>query len=611
MPFDALLAVLLLAVGQWQIFFPDQHRVIANPLLSAVIWGVTASALAWRRRFPWQTFTVVILGLTLEALPGPDSGTLAGYVALCVVLYTVARAEVCVERTVAATAIAVLALLFHYARDPLASNAVESIQATYVILLACPVVALLIAGRATRATALESELAVGQQRQEEAARLAATAERARISRELHDVIAHSVSVTIVQSMAAQSAIGDGHLADAQRRLGSIEEAARSALADMRRLVAIDATEASVASEAQPRMATLDGLVQRLRDSGAQVQIEKQGPWTDVPLGADLALFRITQEALTNAVNHAPGAAIWIRLTDQDGFVASDVTNGPGTGYRPGRRARRRAGTARHARASPPLWRDPAGRTRAGRRISGTRGVANRRSQRMITVLLADDQALVREGFRALIDRETDMNVLAEADNGDQAVQLSRQHRPDVVLMDIRMPGTDGLQATARILAENATAPRVLILTTFDQDDYLYQALRAGASGFLLKDVRQAQLINAIRTVHADEALFAPVITRRLIEHFCRRPAPITIGQSSALSTLTPRELDILTSMARGLSNAELAQRLFLSESTIKTHVGRVLHKIQARDRVQAVVFAYETGLVEPGSPGANEFAAST
>jgi signal transduction histidine kinase len=247
------------------------------------------------------------------------------------VLYTVARAEVGVERTVAATAIAVLALLFHYARDPEASNAVESIQATYVILLACPVVALLIAGRARRATALESELAVGQQRQAEAARLAATAERARISRELHDVIAHSVSVTIVQSMAAQSAIGDGQLADAQRRLGSIEDAARSALADMRRLVAIDATDASVASEEQPRMATLDGLVQRLRDSGAQVQIEKQGPWTDVPLGADLALFRITQEALTNAVNHAPGAAIWIRLTDQDGFVASDVSNGPATG----------------------------------------------------------------------------------------------------------------------------------------------------------------------------------------------------------------------------------------------------------------------------------------
>jgi DNA-binding NarL/FixJ family response regulator len=230
---------------------------------------------------------------------------------------------------------------------------------------------------------------------------------------------------------------------------------------------------------------------------------------------------------------------------------------------------------------------------------------------MITVLLADDQALVREGFRALIDRELDMSVLAEAENGDQAVQLARQHRPDVVLMDIRMPGTDGLQATTQLLAENATQLKVLILTTFDQDDYLYQALRAGASGFLLKDVRQAQLINAIRTVHAGEALLAPVITRRLIEHFCRRPAPIAMGQSSTLRMLTPRELDILTYMARGLSNAELAERLFLSESTIKTHVGRVLHKIQARDRVQAVVFAYEAGLVEPGCPESDEPAAST
>jgi signal transduction histidine kinase len=335
LPFDVLLAVLLLGVGQWQIHSPDSHRVIPHPGLSAVIWVVTASALVWRRRFRWQAFTIVVVGVTVEALPAPDSGTLAGFVALCVVLYTVVRAESRIEKTVVATAIAVLALLFHYARDPRASNAVESIQATYVVLLACPVVARLIAGRAARTELLESELAIQHERQAEAAQAAVTAERARIARELHDVIAHSVSVTIVQSMAAQTAIIDGHLADARRRLGSIEEAARNALADMRRLVTIDDTDPPTTLEAQPRMATLHQLVQRLTDSGTEVHLDQQGPWTDVPLGTDLALFRITQEAVTNAINHAPGAAIHIRVVDRDGFVATDITNGTATRPDPG------------------------------------------------------------------------------------------------------------------------------------------------------------------------------------------------------------------------------------------------------------------------------------
>ena len=218
---------------------------------------------------------------------------------------------------------------------------------------------------------------------------------------------------------------------------------------------------------------------------------------------------------------------------------------------------------------------------------------------MITVLLADDQSLVREGFRALIDREPDMTVIAEAADGAQAVQLAREHHPDVVLMDIRMPGTDGIDATGRILTDYTTSSKVLILTTFDQDDYLYQALRAGASGFLLKDVRQAQLITAIRTVHAGDALLAPAITQRLIERFCQRPAPATADGPATRDALTPRETDILKLVAGGLSNAEIAHRLLLSESTIKTHIGRILHKIPARDRVQAVIFAYETGLIEP------------
>ena len=220
---------------------------------------------------------------------------------------------------------------------------------------------------------------------------------------------------------------------------------------------------------------------------------------------------------------------------------------------------------------------------------------------MIRVLLADDQALVREGFRALIDREPDMSVVGEAGDGAEAVHLARQLQPDVVLMDIRMPGIDGITATRRLLGADDSGVRVLILTTFDQDDYVFESLRAGASGFLLKDVRQGQLIDAIRTVAAGEALLAPSVTRRLIENFCRRPPPDVAVLSEPLDRLTPRELDVLRAMARGLSNSEIGTELYLSESTVKTHVGRVLTKLGARDRVQAVVFAYEAGLMPPAS----------
>jgi DNA-binding NarL/FixJ family response regulator len=222
---------------------------------------------------------------------------------------------------------------------------------------------------------------------------------------------------------------------------------------------------------------------------------------------------------------------------------------------------------------------------------------------MIRVLLADDQALVREGFRALIDREPDMEVVGEAADGGEVVRIAQSLTPDVVLMDIRMPGVDGLEATRELIADTGDLPRVLILTTFGEDDYVYEALRSGASGFLLKDVRQAQLTAAIRTVAEGDTLLAPAITRRLIEHFCRRPSPRTRAASGTLDALTSRELETFRLIARGFSNAEIGDRLFLSESTAKTHVGRVLSKLGARDRIQAVVLAYEWGVIEPGLGG--------
>jgi DNA-binding NarL/FixJ family response regulator len=216
----------------------------------------------------------------------------------------------------------------------------------------------------------------------------------------------------------------------------------------------------------------------------------------------------------------------------------------------------------------------------------------------IRVLIADDQALVRDGFGMILDAQEDIEVVAEAEDGARAVDLARELRPDVVLMDIRMPGVDGIEATRRLVA-GGDAPRVLMLTTFDQNEYVYEAMKSGASGFLLKDVRREELVNAVRVVAAGDALLAPTLTRRLIEDFVRRPPP-GAAPAGALADLTEREREVLRLVARGLSNAEVAAELVVSEATVKTHVARILSKLGLRDRIQAVVLAYESGFVQPG-----------
>lgn len=218
----------------------------------------------------------------------------------------------------------------------------------------------------------------------------------------------------------------------------------------------------------------------------------------------------------------------------------------------------------------------------------------------IRVLVVDDQELVRAGFCVILDVADGIEVAGEAADGASAVAQAVAHRPDVVLMDIRMPGMDGLEA-ARLIGQSSSAPpKIVMLTTFDLDDYVYEALRSGASGFLLKDSPRADLLAAIRAAAAGDAMLAPSVTRRLIEAFAQRPAQ-TSPSPSRLAALTARERDVLLLLGRGLSNAELATALFVSEATIKTHVGNVLAKLGLRDRVQAVIVAYETGLITPGS----------
>ena len=220
---------------------------------------------------------------------------------------------------------------------------------------------------------------------------------------------------------------------------------------------------------------------------------------------------------------------------------------------------------------------------------------------MIGVLLADDQPLMRAGLRALIDAQADMAVVAEASTGREAVELARRHRPQVVLMDVRMPDGDGLQATRDLLRDASLAgTRVVMLTTFELEEYVLDALRAGASGFLLKGIEPADLVQAVRTVAAGDALLAPSVTRRLLERFATVPDPA--GAAQRLAELTPREHEVLTLVGSGLTNAEIAEELVVSPLTAKTHVSRVMIKLGARDRVQLAIEAYETGLVVPGNP---------
>jgi DNA-binding NarL/FixJ family response regulator len=338
---------------------------------------------------------------------------------------------------------------------------------------------------------------------------------------------------------------------------------------------------------------IERLVDRTRASGTHVELLIDGSRRAAAAEVEHTAYRIVQEPLTNAVRHAPGAEVRIRVRFSEAELAIEIENGPcqprvgpaegvGHGLR-GMRERAASCGGELAAAQRP----------AGRFLVATRLPLVGSS---IRVLLADDQPLILAGLRTILQAEPDIEVIGEAHDGQQAVTLARELRPDLVLMDVRMRKLDGLAAT-RALASSAQADpiRVVILTTFDLDQYVYEALRAGASGFLVEDIPDDQLVAGVRAAARGDTLLAPSVTRRLIETYTRRP-PAGATVPPGADELTPREREIWLLIARGLSNAEIAAQLIIGEATVKTHVARVLSKLGVRDRIQAVVLAYESGL---------------
>jgi DNA-binding NarL/FixJ family response regulator/signal transduction histidine kinase len=488
---------------------------------------------------------------------------------------------------------------------------------------------------AVAALAERTELiAARQSEQEQRARLA---ERLRIARELHDIVAHHLSVVVIQAQAARR-MADVDAARARTAMADVERTGRTALEEMRHLLGLlrtgeaadpgAASDLAAAADQDPAgapgaaavagaaaaygpafgLADVDDLAERARGVGLPVTVLRQGAVREVPEDVGLTVYRVVQEALTNVLKHAGTASAVVSLSFADdldvlitddgrGAAAGDDGELPGAGLGTSGMTERVAAVGGTLTAGP----RPGGgyQVRARIPLSGVSALGaslwwgpRYGGRTVIRVLLADDQPLVRTGFRMILDTEPDISVAGEAGDGDSAVRECLRLRPDVTVMDIRMPVRDGISATAEIAGQT----RVLVLTTFHLDEYVVNALRAGASGFLLKDVDAAKLAEAIRVVHAGNAIVDPSVTRRLLDRFARLPVPV---ERVPACGLTARETDVLRLVARGLSNAEIAAELVVTETTVKTHVHHLLTKLNARDRVQLVIFAYDAGFASP------------
>ena len=337
----------------------------------------------------------------------------------------------------------------------------------------------------------------------------------------------------------------------------------------------------------------------MSESKLAVAVSIEGEERLLPPMMGVSAYRIVQEALTNTLKHAAASRADVRVRYwPDELEVEIIDDGRGAGAirdEPGR-----PGVDRHARACRSARRPTDGGAGIGRRVRSPRQAAHLgRCAVSIRVLLADDQAMVRAGFRMILESDPEIEVVGEAANGEQAMASTRRLRPDIVLMDIQMPDGDGLEATRRITEDGELHSRIVILTTFERDEYVFEALRSGASGFVLKNAPPEELLHTVHVVAAGEALLAPSVTRRIIEQFARRPVRLELR--TRLDALTQRRARGADVAGRGKSNAELGAELFVTDGTIKTHVSSLLAKLGVRDRVQAVVLAYESGLVTPGA----------
>ena len=601
---DAVLAIAIAVfalIEVWPGFLPVQsvwYRMdwigYLSPMLLAL---VSTLPLAFRRRYPVAVLLVIgasMAGWFLRGGESPGAVFLAFFVAIF------SAAAYATNRRRSLFGYGVLAILFFglwWSEGQLDAWLLFIFAFTTGIWLAGDTL------RARTVEAREHERRVGEIERQRATALrqAAAEERARIARELHDVIAHNLSVIVIQAGAAQRVL-DEQPDVAREALRQVEVTGRVAMTEMRRLLGVVRRgDDEPLTVPQPGVASLDTLLDDVRAAGLTVTLRTSGDDRPLPPGVDVSVYRIVQEALTNTLRHAQATQATV-----------DIRYLPGERRDRGRRRRQRSDRRPlgHRRRRPRPRGDARTRWAVRRCLRGwpqiewwlrcPSHVADRARRSgglrvSIRILLVDDQTLVRTGFRLILGSEPDFEVVGDAADGQEGIELGRRLRPDVVLMDIRMPRMDGIEATRR-LTTASPATKVVILTTYDLDEYVFDALRAGASGFILKDAPADQLVNAVRVAAAGDALLAPSITRRLVEEFARR-APRT---DVPLGDLTPRELEVLKLMARALSNAEIANRLVVSEGTVKTHVARILMKLECRDRVQAVVAAYESGLVQPG-----------
>ena len=563
-----------------------------RPLEVAVAVGVSVPLL-WRRSHPAATlWTVLVSGAVAAALVAPQQAGFEPFVALVVAYYSLgANAD---GRTSNLNVVG--ALLVSAVGGVIAVAAgEEKLGNTLPILVwtfAAWLIGRIIRSWRSRAAELEQLNHLIEEQRVVQAQAAVAVERGRIARELHDVVAHNISMIVVQAGAAARVL-EGNQPEVTTALAAIEATGRQTVDEMRGLLGVlRRADDGLALAPQPGLDDLEALVNQVRDAGLAVELTIEGPTVALPAGIDLSAYRIVQEALTNSVKHADGNRARVTVRYDSTAVEIEIHDNGQAAAGKRERQRRRPRAGRYARARRPLGRRPDHRAGPDR-LDRSRTAADQR-RAVISVLLADDQTLVRDGFRLILNAEDDIEVVAEAGSGVEAVDEAVRHEPDLVLMDIRMPELDGIEATRRLLGA-LPETRVLMLTTFDLDEYVIDAFRAGASGFLLKTVPRDQLVAGVRTVYSGDALIAPASTRRLIEQFAQ------LTTDPRLDELTGREQEVLNCVARGLTNAEIARELVVEPSTVKSHVARVLAKLGVRDRVQAVVFAYESGLIRPGN----------